>query len=431
MRSSLLIRILFLLLALLSTLAFAQESSDADGTPCCILFVIVMTIALAFASKKFRRSGSSLSQLSDLELLVLDELHIKVDSGKKDFGGVSMECFFVRIRGSISLPSHTLDAAFSLSMWDVTLGIEDDMRKHVLCSIPELQIPDSQIFLWTHVRKMRHSDTLMKEWIEVLSIPIDLLTFPARGNRGLFFEISVAPLVQIQNSSVIASFTYEHFNKSPGYVDGIKMRIKAEELGLKYAVAVSTIDGIIDDEEKAVVRKWMDSRIESLPEDMRADTTRSLSRALMTAERLGVTIKPHDIEMLCEDMAQEYPISSFPKGELYDIIELCMQVAAADGIASPCELKLIDRIAALLGVDSSSFRTLSEKILPVDMRLETDITSILGLKPEWTPRHKKRHLKEKHREWSRVTHSDARVRDQVDEMLRLIAEERAKIDAEK
>ncbi|MCD4709131.1 MAG: TerB family tellurite resistance protein [Candidatus Sabulitectum sp.] len=247
----------------------------------------------------------------------------------------------------------------------------------------------TQMFLWTHVELMKQALFATREWVDILSIPIDMLTFPVRGKRKLLFEISVASLGQIQNPLVTASYSCEHTNLSFGYVDGIKLRIKTEELGLKYAAAVSAIDGFLDDVEKAVVRKWMDSRIDSLPENMQADTTRFLSRALMLAERLSASIKPCELVLLCDDIAEDYPIGSFPKGELYDIVELCMKVAAADVVANPEELKLVDRIASLLGVDQERLKKMSEKILPVNMHSEKDIESILGLKPGWNQKEEK------------------------------------------
>ncbi len=427
--------------------SFAYASSDSDtGTACCGVVVFIL-IVIAIKESIVRNGGRLKNQghqpeepstIASSPQIVpptpfdnRTRLHIAVLPGEKDMGAGNMSCLTVMLNGLIELPPTTLTAVFSLSMWDISLGEEEDKRKPVMCSIPELQMTGTQVFFWTHVLQLPHHQSFMQNWTEIVSIPIDLLTFPAKGRRKLHFHISIAPLGQAQSPTSGATFIYEHMNTSLGYIDGIKIRIKAEELGLKYAAAVSAVDGEIDSDEKIVIRNWMDTRIDSLPEDMRGETTRSLSRALMIAERLSASIKPDDIELLCDDIAAEYPIGSFPKGELFDIVELCMKVAAADGIANPEELKLVDRIASLLGVDRERVKKMSEKILPVNMHSEKDIDSILGLQPGWTSKQKKKHLREQYREWSaRVTHSDVKVRDQADEMLRIIAEERAKIDAE-
>ncbi len=419
------------------TVAFAGESTTDSRPAYCIggavaiLAVFAVFSGALSANRKTPEPKIDVPALTVLPNGIPTNFQMGILSEKKDLGSGNMDCLIVKIRGLIRLPSNMLSTSFTLTMWDVTSGTKQLDRKAVLCSLPDLQMTGTQVFLWTHVLQMPQAFTAMNKWVDILSIPIDLLTFPERGKRKLLFEISIAPLMHLQNPSATASYTYTHNNLVLGYVDGMKIRIKAEEMGLKYAAAVGAIDGTLDDVEKTVVRKWMDIRIDSLPENMRADTTRSLSRALMIAERLAASIKPSEIEMLCDDIAEEYPIGSFPKGELFDIIELCMKVAAADGVANPEELKLVDRIASLLGVDQERVKKMSEKILPVNMHSEKDIDSILGLQPGWTSKQKKKHLREQYREWSaRVTHSDVKVRDQADEMLRLIAGERAKIDAE-
>ena len=62
----------------------------------------------------------------------------------------------------------------------------------------------TQMFLWTHVELMKQALFATREWVDILSIPIDMLTFPVRGKRKLLFEFSVASLGQIQNPLVTA-----------------------------------------------------------------------------------------------------------------------------------------------------------------------------------------------------------------------------------
>ncbi len=433
-------------LLLLSGPVVAAETSSGEGSPCCGLIGIIVIIGVIVA--KVKRSWKSTEDLSQSDSSMADSslpkgslpntswsdpqqvMIVSFSQEKKNYGSGEIDCFSVHITGRIVVPSNMLNSLFSLRIYDTTRGDDKKDRQPILCSHPDFQENGSQAFLWTQAVQMPYPESEVS-FIHLFTIPIDMLTFPARGKRKLHYVLSIAPVGQINRPTSYGYGFDEYLNESLGYVDGIAIRIKAEELGLKYATAVSAIDGEIDNEEKTVIRKWMDTRIDSLPEDMRAETTRSLSRALMIAERLSGSIKPEEIELLCDDLVEDYPIGSFPPGELYDIVELCMKVAAADGIASPEELRLVDRIASLLHVDMDRFRKMSEKILPVNIHSKKDVASILGLKAEWTAKQRKKHLRDQYREWSaRVTHSDAKVRDQADEMLRLIAGERAKIDAE-
>ena len=425
-------------LLLLLTLVSPAIAKSASPVTCCggflMMLIVVVIIGLIGDGLKKGTEENIKKNLSPAKPSFSPTgLEILISEENKDVGlnEGATDCFVLKIGGAFQLPPNTLAGVFSLSLWDVTNGEAKDKRKQVLCYHPQFQLIGTQVFLWTHTLQMGGGRRQYNDWVEILPIPIELLTFPSKGSRKLLFELTIASMTNIQNPVAKASYVYYYFNDSMGYIDGIKLRIKGEELGLRMAAAVSAVDGSLDKAEKAVIRKWMDTRIDSLPKDMRDETTRKLSRALLIAERISASIKPDEIEMLCEDTINDYPINSIAKGDLYDIVELCMNVAAADGIAEPTELELVDKIAKLLKIDPDKLRTLSEKLLPVNIHSAKNIDNILGLKPEWTSKEKKKHLREQYREWSaRVTHSDAKIRDQADEMLKLIAEERAKLDAE-
>ncbi|HOP27802.1 MAG TPA: TerB family tellurite resistance protein [Candidatus Sabulitectum sp.] len=427
------IRALFLLLAASSSAFAAAEDGAGQAVCCCVGVVIMILAAVGFSENRKKGAAGEGTQASPPQPAggVPVTFQVRVVPSVQDFGGTNMECFSLKMRGPINLHPAQLTAAFHLTMWDITQGSGEKERKPVLCSIPQFQLKGTQVFLWTHVVQMPYAQGVLNDWADVLSIPVDTLTFPARGRRKLSFELVVSSLGIETGPVNRAECVHQHESSSYGYVDGIQQRIKTEELGLKLAAAVSAVDGQQDESEKSVVRRWMDSRIESLPENMRGDTTRALSRALMIAERLGKRLAPEEVPIMVEELVEQYPVANLPKGDLYDVVKLCMEVAAADGTAGPGELDLVNRISDLLGVDRDSFTKFRDKLLPASMHSEKDMEKILGLDPSWSAREKKKHLRGLYREWSsRVTHSDPKVRDQAEEMLKLIADERAKLDAE-
>ncbi|MEA3266894.1 MAG: hypothetical protein U9P42_08115, partial [Candidatus Fermentibacteria bacterium] len=199
---------LFLLLFLPS---FAYASSDSDtGSVCCgvvvfILIVIAIKESIERNGGRLKNQGQQPEEAAE-EATTADSspqivpptpydnrarLHLAVLPREKDMGAGNMSCFTVMLNGLIELPPTSLTAVFSLSMWDVTLGEEEDKRKPVMCSIPELQMTGTQVFFWTHVLQLPHYQSIMQSWTEMVSIPIDLLTFPAKGKRKLLFHISV------------------------------------------------------------------------------------------------------------------------------------------------------------------------------------------------------------------------------------------------
>jgi len=418
---------------LIAVPAFAAEEGTGQAACCCVGVVIMILAAIGFSeSRKKGEQGEDSSASQSVQAgSPPASFQIRAVPSVNDFGSGNRECLSLKMRGPINLHPSMLTAVFHLTVWDVSQGKSKEKRKPVLCSIPQFQLKNSQVFLWTHVVQMPYAQGVLNDWTDVISIPIETLIFPARGRRSLEFELVIMSL-GVENGPVNrATCTHHHESQVYGYIDGIQMRIKTEELGLKFAAAVASVDGHLDNREKSVIRNWMDSRIESLPEDMQAETTRALSRALMMAERLGAKIKQSEIHIMVEEILEQYPVASLPRGDLYDVVKLCMEVAAADGTAGPDELKLIDRIAGMLGVDRETFNRYRDKLLPAGMHSEKDIGAILGMDPHWSAREKKKHLRGLYREWSsRVTHTDPQIRDQAEEMLKIIAEERARIDAE-
>ena len=109
----------------------------------------------------------------------------------------------------------------------------------------------------------------------------------------------------------------------------------------------------------------------------------------------------------------------------YDALELCLEVAGADGSADKSELDLIESIAQGLEVDAARLKEMVQKALPVAMFTDKDPDSVLGIKPDMSEADIKRFLNQEYRKWnSRVNHNDKKVREQASEMLALIADAR-------
>ncbi len=112
----------------------------------------------------------------------------------------------------------------------------------------------------------------------------------------------------------------------------------------------------------------------------------------------------------------------------YDTLELCMKVVSADGTARESEFKIINDIAKSLEIDMDKFRSMIDKIIPVNIHEVEDAARLLGIPHGATTDQKKAHLRNEYKKWNPlVTHSDPKIREQAAKMLELIARERSKL----
>jgi hypothetical protein len=83
----------------------------------------------------------------------------------------------------------------------------------------------------------------------------------------------------------------------------------------------------------------------------------------------------------------------------YDALELCTIVMAADGVIQPAEVRIVDRIGRLLGIDNDGIRSLRDKHAQQASSSSEEGTELsdemlLGLDPNLTPDQKKKKLRE-------------------------------------
>lgn len=393
-----------------------------------VLFVILGIIGAIVESKEKREKeqGGVAPKNPDRPPAASVGFRMHVHVAEREIADRTMKCLVVQMQGAINAPMDNCPVLFTLTLTDVT---REDEPLPVVTSIPQLQFRDSVAFFWSKVETLPHSASLIQSWVELMAIPLEALTFPARGLRRLRFELKVS--TPLAASAALASDTADirYENREPGYIDARRARLNAGELAVRLAVMVSAVDGDLEESEGEVIRNWIDKRITAEPETSRVEARKTLSRAIFTAERVAESADPEDLMEVSRDMVRNAPIGGASKGDLYDILELCMEVASADGKATEEELALMDTLAEELDVDRERFRSMSEKLLPVGMHESADTDQILGVDSSWTVREKKRHLRRLYRKWNAMaTHSDPGRRQQASDMLELIARERSRLD---
>ena len=327
------------------------------------------------------------------------------------------DAFDVQICGSIHAPSNVHSATMRLSILDTTDSISE--AKPVQTQVKQWQMPETSEFCYNaELGKLPHQVTTISSWTSVAHLRLDWLAIPRKGKRNLAFKMSIHSTEggeQLAFAECI--FTYD--NPDFGYIDLQENIQRTKTLTVTLAFAVSAADNKMYDCEIELIKNWAGDNI-NISETSGA-ARRKLEKALnetVTFFRDGNQLNTYDI---CREIVEIAPLS-----ERYDIMNLCLYVAQANGSATCEELSILKDIASWLDIDEDKFRTMIEKVLPIDMHEVRDVESILGVTSDMNKEKARRHLNREYRKWSaRVTNTDPEIQNQADQMLKLIAETRS------
>ncbi|UCE98946.1 MAG: TerB family tellurite resistance protein [Planctomycetota bacterium] len=329
---------------------------------------------------------------------------------------LTFDVFNVEIRGRIRAPADMQYTVVRISITDVTDGPGKAMS--VYSKVKKWQMNGSQDFVFTsELGKLPGEDTLLSDWTAIAQMNLDWLLFPHKGQRELQFITSILSRDSGEElACAIATFTYE--NCELGYMDLQQNIQHAKMLAVTLAFAVSASDNKLYGCEVEFIKNWARANFDDCKTSGRAG--RKLEKALKKTVdffRNGYKI---DIHKICKEL-----VDAVPPAQRYDILNLCMRVAHANGVAAEQEIALLKNIADWLEVDTDRFRAMMEKILPVGMHEVEDIEVVLGINPDMDEEQTRRHLNKEYRKWSaRVTNLDPEIRTQADYMLKFIAEAR-------
>ena len=219
---------------------------------------------------------------------------------------------------------------------------------------------------------------------------------------------------------LIAWCTFVYSNPLPGYVDLQENDERTKILTVALAFAVSAADGKLYDCEVDFIKVWARGNILESPAQTSARSGGKLEKALSATVAYFSEGNKLDIYSLCEEVVE---IASV--GQRYEVLELCLRVAQANGSVAAEEMAVLKDLASWLEVDVERFRTMIEKILPLDMLEVMDINDLLGITSDMSKEKTRKHLNREYSKWnSRVTSANPEIQTQADQMLKLIAEAR-------
>jgi len=178
----------------------------------------------------------------------------------------------------------------------------------------------------------------------------------------------------------------------------------------------------MDTNEANIVKSWIQKRLLYYNEDYQNSEKNRLNSYVKDVyqEIESNTIDIYEVLEGIENITSE--------GEKFELFQICLDVAKANGEVDDAELTIIHDIADYINLDKKQFKSMIEKSLPITMHVsQANDEILLGISSTMTNKEAKKHLREQYQKWNaRVASSDSDTREQAEKMINLIAEARKK-----
>ena len=342
-------------------------------------------------------------------------------------GDTVLDAFAVEICGSIHAPEDIRNATLRISILDITDGSADakPVRARYPQGVSSGESNGLEFCYMAELGRLPRQTTTLEDWTCVARLRTDGQQFCRRARRMLRFDTSILSADGgLELAHAWCTFVYD--NPLPGYVDLQENDERTKVLTVALAFAVSAADGKLYDCEVELIKDWARENVLESPVQTSDQTRGKLEKALSTTVAFFSEGNKLDTYKLCEEIVEIAPV-----GQRYEVLDLCLRVTQASGSVAAEEMAVLKDMASWLEVDGEKFRTMVEKILPVDMHEVMDINCLLGITSDMGKEKARKHLNREYSKWnSRVTSANPEIQTQADQMLKLIAGARGRYVAD-
>lgn len=351
--------------------------------------------------------SSGNNEKEEIELSLPEfEIRKKVESidDNSNEKGLVIEC-----KGILPNIFSKTNIAFITSIFDIT----DSEESHpVLCHIDSFQEKDSIVF--QTFSDFGEMDYLygFKSWIKISLLPLRYLQAPRSGTRKLKIIIR---MVDIHNSPIIEAgfktggpdalynnhLLFTHNFLENGYLEEREITDDARNQTVRLAMSVAMSDGSLDKSEADLIKKWTRKRLGDYSDNNRTFMkdlfNQSMKDVFAQSKESLLDINPF-IDKLNSYNEDSHKIKA---------LDLCYQVMAADGIADPKEMKMLNTISEKLNLDRHTIESIRDKsliLLDSTTPTQSSAEEILGIKEDWDNADIRKHLTKEFQKWNnRIT----------------------------
>ena len=395
-----------------------------------LLFGLAFIVCVVANAAKSSSSSSSATPASPAESPFsarLEDTQLKTSAGR-------MPAKEIQIRGAFP-GLVTKRVAIWISILDENTGVSQP----VLCAIDNFQETDSPAYFAKQPLGEVSPGHGIPEWRPISPIFPEIMVPPHGGRRELtvvvrLIDVSAPPVVELGflksgKTGILwaGRIKFTHTFTEKGYLEAAKHRDEAQILTLKIAMAVAMSDGGLHEQEGRLMQRWIRKSIASFSGQKETDMKEIFNRALQEsyAEAKRGTLSLTALADRLNDIGET--------GNKYHALELSADVMAADGIAHVGEIKALNNLAELLGLDVKRVAEIMDtRMIKLDPANNEGAGAEyrIGIKPDWSVERIKKYLRDEFGKWNNRINTlpEGKQRDNAQRMLDDIAVVRKKYD---
>ena len=336
----------------------------------------------------------------------------------------NLDTFDISIIGKISFNYGNNVVVFKVEMYD-----ENESIKHpILCQIEELSATDAPIFQYiTKSFNVNSREIEYQNWIKVISVPIDALTFPFKGSRKITFKVTVLAANNSSGVDVIKTSTYQMYHNVEyvGYTERDKFSLDFNKNLAALACELSYADGNVDKKEITFIKDRLINKL------FKKDKEKENKEITQFFEDKIDKVQNYSGSMLDRVVTiSNKMIAISDQKQRIEAIEFLINLATIDGDIDKNELVILEKIAEVFKISKEKLNDLKIKIIPPDLSNAEDVAKeYLKLDNYKTVEAKKKYLRDLYREWNPlITSNDELTRKKAEQIIKLIAIERSKLN---
>ena len=317
--------------------------------------------------------------------------------------------FRIQMAGRIPTEQDNIDTDVQIEVLDITEGLSHSHQ--VLCTDECYRDEKTaEFYLIQHNGIVPNKNAVLARRVMVAQFPCHILRFAYRGRRKLLFRATVIETVS-KEKRVSAQQIIEYVYCHDGYREVHGRRLKVLQACVELSAMVLGLppysEGI-----RSLWSEWIRQK---------ADMFVSEDEAVERIETILAHFPNGTIQH-----SSDIVLAHGEKMDRFFAIEIALQTISLDRVVSKENLKKLFQISEILEIQYDRFLSIAQKIvLSSNCQIE-DPSQLLGITSDMDDDSFRKQLNEEYRKWNaRVTHSDAQIRNQADQILTLIAEIRS------
>ena len=279
--------------------------------------------------------------------------------------------------------------------------------------------------------------------VPLSNIILEGIQHPHQGERNinviLYFFDKNYPVIFRDGAMVQGKENLIHYSDlkvslsfdEPGYMDEIENADAAKPLMVEIAMQMAMSDGSLDKSEGDIIKKWIKNQIKSVSESKKDELKNRLNNSLESSyEKLS------NGEDISNSIKKFNSLAS--KNLKYQLIEFCLDVLSADGVADEAELKNLENLTLEIDLNFDEVKRMKDKTLvkiqtkPSSGGQSASDESLIGMDIDLTKDEALQFIKKEYRKWNgRLnTLSPGNERNNAQRMLDALARLREKYEKE-